>query len=83
MDRQSRMRKLFNSLTVLESVPTFLAHKVDVLAIANIFFLKSTHISSNYHLIVNVPPKLPIVSIVPLKLPKNVNVPLIPTKRQK
>jgi cadmium resistance protein CadD (predicted permease) len=39
MDRQSRMRKLFNSLTVLESVPTFLAHKVDVLAIANIFFL--------------------------------------------
>jgi hypothetical protein len=39
------------------------------------FFLGKVHISpSNYHLIVNVPPKLPIVSIAPLKLPKNVNV---------
>jgi hypothetical protein len=29
---------------------------------------------SNYYSIVNVPPKLPIVLMYPLKLPKNVNV---------
>jgi hypothetical protein len=32
---------------------------------------------SNYHIIVNVPPKLPIVSISSLKLQENVNVPLM------
>jgi hypothetical protein len=48
-----------------------------------VFFGKSTHILSNYHSIVNVPSKLPIVSISLLKLPKNIKVPLRPTKRQK
>jgi hypothetical protein len=38
---------------------------------------------SNYYLIVNVPPKLPIVSMFPLKLPKNVNVPPKSNKKTK
>jgi hypothetical protein len=41
-------------------------------------FLGKVHITiSNYHLIVNVPLKLPIMSMSPSKLPKNVNVPLM------
>jgi hypothetical protein len=39
--------------------------------------------SSNYHSIVNVPLKLPIVSMFPLKLPKNVNVPPNTNKKTK
>jgi hypothetical protein len=38
---------------------------------------------SNYHSIVNVPPKLPIVSIFPLKLPENVNIPPKTNKKTK
>jgi hypothetical protein len=38
--------------------------------------MKKVHIPSlNYHQIVNVPPKLLIVSMYPPKLPNNVNVP--------
>jgi hypothetical protein len=38
--------------------------------------MEKIHITpSNYHTIVNVPHKLPIVSMSPLKLPKNVNGP--------
>jgi hypothetical protein len=40
--------------------------------------LGKVHITpSNYHTIVNVPPKLPIVSISSLKLTENVNVPIM------
>jgi hypothetical protein len=49
-----------------------------------IFILgKSTHNPSNYHSIVNVLHKLPIVSISPLKLPENVNVPPKTNKKTK
>jgi len=42
------------------------------------FFMGKVHITpSNYHIIVKVPPKLLIVSMSPLKLPKNINVPLM------
>jgi hypothetical protein len=44
---------------------------------------ESTHIPLKLPLNCQCTPKLPIVSIAPLKLLKNVNVPLIPTKRQK
>jgi hypothetical protein len=50
----------------------------------NNIFLGKVHITpSNYHSIVNVPPKLPIVSISPPKLPKNVNVPPKTNKKTK
>jgi hypothetical protein len=46
--------------------------------VAVLFNLGKVYITpSNYHFIVNVPPKLLIVSMSPPKLPKTVNVPLM------
>jgi hypothetical protein len=54
----------------------------------NIIYLRTlmekVHITPlNYHSIVNVPHKLPIVSMSPPKLPKNVNVPPKTNKKTK
>jgi len=47
-----------------------------VSALISRIYMGKVHISpSNYHSIVNVPFKLPIVLIAPLKLSKNINVP--------
>jgi hypothetical protein len=49
-----------------------------------VFLLEKIQIFlSNYHSIINVPPKLPIVSMSPFKLPKNVNVPYKTNKKTK
>jgi hypothetical protein len=48
----------------------------DILQCIHHIFLEKVHIPSNYHSIVNVPPKLPIVSMSPPPKPqKNINVP--------
>jgi hypothetical protein len=42
-----------------------MGHHLTLFSMNFFFFGKNTHIPSNYHLIVNVPPKLPIVSMSP------------------
>jgi len=55
-----------------------------ILALTVVIKREKVHITpSNYHSIVNVLPKLPIVSISPLKLLENVNVPPKTNKKTK